>query len=70
MARRTRNYNGVTDREIYVLVCRYCFDMTLKAIANQMTNMNTETEGMSRQRVHEMERNAFRKLRRKPTEYW
>ena len=68
--RRQQNYNGVTDRELHVLVCRYFFDMSLQAIADHMTNMNTDTEGVSRQRVHEMERTAFRKLRRKPKEHW
>jgi DNA-directed RNA polymerase sigma subunit (sigma70/sigma32) len=68
--RRQQNYNGVTDRELEVLVCRYFLNMSLAKTARQMENLQSGGQGVSRQRVHEMEIRALRKLRRKPKAAW
>jgi RNA polymerase primary sigma factor len=64
MAKRTRNYNGLTDREIAVLTCRFFLNMTLEDTGRE------KELGVTRERVRQMEAKALRKIRRKPEEIW
>ena len=70
VTKRSRNYNGLTDREIAVLVCRFLWDMTLEATSKEIMNTHTKQMGVTKERVRQMEFRALRKLRRKPEEIW
>lgn len=70
MAKRTRNYNGLTDREIAVLVGRFFWNMTLEEIGREIVNSKTCELGVTMERVRQIEARALRKIRRKPEEVW
>lgn len=67
--RRSRNYSGLTDREIEVLASRFYLDMTLEAIAKGLPRTNGGV-GVTKERVRQIEARALKKLRRKPEEFW
>ena len=69
MARR-KNYNGLTDRELEMIVLRVHMGLSLQAVASEMGSVRPEQKTISKQAIDCYLGRAFRKLRRKPEEKW